>query len=98
MLEQITQLLNSKLAITFALITSLLVLRVLDVRLIRKQATIVSEQQRRWISHAKNLVFVVILFALIFVWWPELRQFGLSLAAVAVAFVIAAKELFLCLL
>ncbi len=88
---------NPKLVATLACIVLFLVIRVVGVRLIRRQSTVVSEQQRRWISHTKNGVFALLLLTLILIWWPELRQFGLSIAAVAVAFVIASKELFLCI-
>jgi len=67
------------------------------VSMIRKKADIISEEQRRWISRAKNIILATILFTLFFLWWPELRQFALSIAAVAVAFVIASKELILCI-
>ena len=88
---------SHKLFISFIVVFTLLGLRVYLVRMIKKKSDVLSEDQRRWISRAKNGIFAVILFALIMLWWPELRQFALSIAAVAVAFVIASKELILCI-
>jgi len=94
--EVLTNILSHKLVISAAIIAALLGVRFLFVRLIRQKSEVLSEEQRRRISRAKNGVFAIILFALITIWWPELRQFALSIAAVAVAFVIASKELILC--
>lgn len=88
---------SQKLFISFAIVFILLGLRFVLVRMIRHRSDVLSEDQRRWISWAKNGVFAIILLGLIMLWWPELRQFALSIAAVAVAFVIASKELILCI-
>lgn len=88
---------DGKLTYSLVVITTLLLLRSVLLRYIKKHPVIVHEQQRRWISHLKNGVFTVIVFALIVLWWPEIREFGLSIAAVAVALVIALKELLLCI-
>ncbi len=72
------------------------VARWLLIRLIRGGADIMTENQRRWINQVKNGFFVVVLLGLAFVWLPEIETFALSITAVAVAFVIATKELILC--
>lgn len=95
--EYIADFLSHKLFISLVVIVALLGLRGLLVRLIRRKADILSEEQRRWTSRAKNVVVAAILVILIFLWWPELHRFALSIAAVAVAFVIASKELILCI-
>jgi len=95
--DYITDILNHKPLVTLAIGLSLLGLRFAVVRLIKRKSEVLSDQQRRWIYHTKNITLALILFAIIFIWWPELRQFALSIAAVAVAFVIASKELILCI-
>jgi len=95
--DYITDILNHKLLVTLAIGLSLLGLKFAVVRLIKRKSEVLSDQQRRWIYHTKNITLALILFAIIFIWWPELRQFALSIAAVAVAFVIASKELILCI-
>lgn len=44
----------------------------------------------------KNITLLIIVFIFLFMWGDELRSLALSLAAVAVAFVIALKEVILC--
>lgn len=97
MLDYLSTISSSKPIISLVLFLLLMLMRAVLVRLIRKQSAVLSEQQRRWISYSKNGSFALILVVLILLWWPEVRQFGLSIAAVAVAFVIASKELILCI-
>lgn len=85
-----------RIVITAVLILALLVARWLIIRLIRHGAEILNENQRKWISQVRNGLFVVALVGLVFIWLPEIETFALSITAVAVAFVIATKELILC--
>lgn len=78
-------------------IVLLLLARWLLIRLIRHGAHILSENQRKWISQVKNGFFIALLLGIAFAWLPELETFALSITAVAVALVIATKELILCL-
>ncbi len=66
------------------------------VQLIRKDHNFLNEKHRTWISRTKNIKFLIILLLMLSIWWVELEKYALSFAAVAVAIVIASKELILC--
>lgn len=67
------------------------------VRAVRGSASILTDRQRWWISMVKNLATAALFAGLVAIWAGEIRAFALSIAAVAVAFVIATKELWLCM-
>ena len=52
---------------------------------------------RRWNANIRNALLLVAMVGLLMIWAPQLRTFALSLTAVAVAVVVATKELLLCL-
>jgi small-conductance mechanosensitive channel len=54
------------------------------------------QNRRKWISSVKNITFIVIVFIFFMMWGKELRTLAFSLAAVAVAIVIAFKEIIMC--
>lgn len=97
MTDSFLTLAGGKLSYSILIVTTLLLIRSVLLRYIKKHPKIVHEQQRRWISHLKNGIFTTVAVILLLFWWPELREFGLSIAAVAVALVIALKELLLCI-
>ncbi len=66
------------------------------VRAVRGGAEILTDRQRWWISMVKNLAAAALFAGLVAIWADEIKAFALSIAAVAVAFVIATKELWLC--
>lgn len=86
-----------------SIITSLIfivvvgVIRTFLIRYIRKDAEILGKEQRRWIIRVKNIASVTILFGLVMIWAPQLHTFAISIAAFAVALVVATKEMILCL-
>lgn len=96
MLDLLTTLLEHKLTLTVIVVGVIQLFRIYTVKLIRRDADVLSEQQRRWISRIKNSLLALMMFVLITIWWPELKQFAFSIAAVAVALVVASKELILC--
>lgn len=82
-----------------ATIMALLVLavaRFIANRAIRSRRGLAPYEQRRWIATSRNLFVALVIVALVMIWAPQLRTFALSLTAVAVAIVIATKELLLC--
>lgn len=82
-----------------ATVTVLLILavaRFIANRAIRSRQGLATYEQRRWIATSRNLFVALGIVALVMIWAPQLRTFALSLTAVAVAVVIATKELLLC--
>lgn len=87
-----------------ALVAATHLLRAGLTRLIRERGgdrgaggEVLSDRQRRWISRARALTWLAAVLGLAAIWAPALHAFALSLTAVAVAVVIATKELILCL-
>lgn len=78
------------------LIILLLFIRFFFVYLIKRNSEILTEGQRQWLFRVKNITWLIILLGLLSLWWPELSNFAFSIAAVALALVIATKELILC--
>lgn len=86
-----------------ALFTSVLlflavgVVRGLLIRYVRKDSEVLDKDQRRWIIRIKNAAAIIIFIGLALIWAPQLHTFALSIAAFAVALVVATKEMILCL-
>lgn len=56
------------------------------------------ESKRHWMIQTKNLSVALVFVSLLVIWGSEIRTFAISVVAVAVAIVIATKELILCVL
>ncbi|RUO21492.1 mechanosensitive ion channel domain-containing protein [Aliidiomarina haloalkalitolerans] len=84
------------LASSVVLIAGVSILRFLLGRFIRKSVNS-SELRQRWLVQSRNGLLLFLLLGLMMIWASELRTFALSIVAIAVAFVVATKELILCL-
>ncbi|WP_211091872.1 mechanosensitive ion channel family protein [Vibrio agarilyticus] len=78
------------------LITLIIVIRRIALWRIRGDGDFLSESQRSWMSRTKNGTAVLIIVLLFFIWRSEVSEFALSLTAIAVAVVVASKEIILC--
>ncbi len=87
---------SSLLTSLFFVVTLLFVRRML-IRYIWRDTEVLTHEQRGWIIRIKNLSAIILLLGAILIWAPQLHTFALSLAAFAVAVVIATKEMILCL-
>ncbi|WP_167767165.1 mechanosensitive ion channel family protein [Jannaschia formosa] len=79
------------------LLVVLLAARGIVTGTIRARADLAPQVQRRWLATGRNLFLFIFLVGLVLIWAPQLRTLALSLTAVAVAIVVATKELILCL-
>jgi len=73
-------------------------LRQLGIGLVRRSTDILSAEHRRRISIIHHTSVVLPLVLLVALWLPQIQEFALSITALAVALVIATKELLLCLI
>jgi len=78
-------------------IGAIMLVRGFLIRYLRKDVEILGKEQRRWIIRVKNTAAILIVFGLFLIWAPQLHTFALSIAAFAVALVVATKEMILCL-
>lgn len=80
---------------TAILLLVLGVCRSLTARFIRR-TNITTELRRKWLVQSRNGFLLLLLLGLLIIWGSELRTLALSIVAIAVAFVVATKELILC--
>lgn len=80
-----------------SLILILLAAKLIAGRALRRRDDMTQQVTRRWTANFRNVLILIAVIGLIMIWAPQLRTFALSLTAVAVAIVVATKELILCL-
>jgi small-conductance mechanosensitive channel len=81
---------------SFVFLAAIVVLRFILIRLtMRGNSDILSKDQRRWITRIKNTALILSIIGLMTIWAPQLETFALSLVAIAVAIVVALKEVIL---
>ncbi|MEZ9525201.1 mechanosensitive ion channel family protein [Enterovibrio norvegicus] len=85
-----------KFLFTLIVITVIWIIRRILIRFIWGETNFLSEDQRKWISRTKNGTFTTLLIVMFILWRSEINEFALSLTAIAVAVVVASKEIILC--
>ncbi|NIY83445.1 mechanosensitive ion channel family protein [Vibrio hepatarius] len=89
-------LLTHKLLFTALIILIIALLRRLILSKIRGDVAFVSEERRNWMSRTKNSSSALTVLLLFILWQSEISEFALSVTAIAVAIVVASKEIILC--
>jgi small-conductance mechanosensitive channel len=79
------------------LLAMILIGRLVLMRAVTHSTSLTVETKRRWVLMIRNVIGVVFVMGLVFIWAHELSTFAVSLVAIAVALVLATKELILCL-
>ncbi len=82
---------------TLILIVAIVIPRAFLLRYVRRDAEILDKDQRRWTVRIKNTAAILLMIGMVLIWAPQLHTFALSIAAFAVALVVATKEMILCL-
>lgn len=80
-----------------ALLSALALAWLITGRALRSRDDLSAQVARRWTANVRNALILTAIVGLLLIWAPQLRTFALSVTAVAVAIVIATKELILCL-
>ncbi len=82
---------------TLILFTVIIILRSLTSKFIAR-SVVSTELRRRWLVQVRNGAVLLLLLGLVMIWGEELRALALSIVAIAAAFVVATKELILCVI
>jgi len=91
--NSIWSLLFSSLILIVAIVIARSVLRRVVMRAIQS-----AELRRRWLIQLRNAWLILLVLGMVLIWADELRTLALALVAIAVAFVVATKELILCVI
>ncbi|WP_297476533.1 mechanosensitive ion channel family protein [uncultured Photobacterium sp.] len=94
--EIFTYLLTNKLLFTIIIVAIIALVRRFILSQVRGDEFFVTETQRKWMSRTKNGAFILTLATLFILWRLEINEFALSVTAIAVAIVVASKEIILC--
>lgn len=86
-----------KLASSVLALLAVMAVRAVLAGAIRRRVS-APELRRRWLASIRNALFVLFALALVSIWAETIQTFAVSVIAVAVALVIATKELSMCLL
>ncbi|YCO01608.1 mechanosensitive ion channel family protein [Vibrio sp. VNB-15] len=89
-------LLTHKILFSALILLFIILLRRLILSRIRGDDAFITEEQRSWMSRTKNGIFAITLILLFILWQSEISEFALSVTAIAVAIVVASKEIILC--
>ena len=80
--------------IIFALVLGV---RFAILRFFQKNQKLTLEHRQKWFGYTRNTSVLILLVAMTFVWVEEIRSYALSLTGIAVATVLATKEVVACL-
>ncbi|EGQ7792571.1 mechanosensitive ion channel family protein [Vibrio parahaemolyticus] len=89
-------LLTHKMLFTTLILFFMWLVRRSILSMIRGDHAFLTEDQRSWMSRTKNGTFTFTLLILFILWQSEISEFALSVTAIAVAIVVASKEIILC--
>jgi len=65
---------------------------------ILQRSSLTPEVKRRWLGNLRNIALVVLVLGIVMIWGNQIETFAVSLVAVAAAFVLATREMLLCIL
>jgi small-conductance mechanosensitive channel len=88
--------LSKSLLTSALLILAFVVIRILISRFLKKRIAS-ADLRRKWHVQLRNGLILLLIFGFVVIWSNELRTFAISIVAIAVAFVVATKELILCI-
>ncbi len=94
--QAIEFLLTQKLVLTLIVVILIALVRRIVLSLIRGDRDFITDKQRIWMSVTKNSAFALLVFLVFALWRSEINEFALSVTAIAVAIVVASKEIILC--
>lgn len=97
-MDLIVSILTNKFFLTFVIPAVALTIKFMVVKWCRRRAKSKGDDKRDLINNVKNFINFAMIVSLLSIWAPEIQNFALSIAAFAVAIVIATRELIQCVI
>lgn len=97
-LSEVLTVLVDNLPLTLVLIGVVVLLNILIVRLIFRNSRLSAEARRRWVWTTRNALVGIFILGIVLIWAPQLRTVAAALIAIALALVLATKELISCVM
>ncbi|NCP64808.1 MAG: mechanosensitive ion channel family protein [Paraglaciecola sp.] len=97
-MDWLLNIISNKLFLTFVIPMLALTIKFMAVKWCRRQAKSKGDDKRDLINNIKNFINFALIVALLAIWGAELQKFALSIAAFAVAIVLATRELIQCVI
>ncbi len=93
---------SPELAMQYGFSTVILVLIVIIIRMgihhsLFQSTNLPVESRRRWAVTVRNILLVIFVLVIGFIWAPKIQTFAVSLLAIALALVLATKEIIMCM-
>jgi small-conductance mechanosensitive channel len=83
---------------TLVFVIVLIITRAVIRKAILHRTTLPSHVKQRWLGNLRNVALVIMVLGMLMIWGNQLENFAVSLAAVAAAFVLATREMLMCIL
>lgn len=84
--------------LTLSFVICLIIFRIIIRKAILQRTSLPPEVKRRWLGTLRNIALVIFLLGIVMIWGNQIENFAVSLVAVAAAFVLATREMLLCIL
>ena len=97
-LSEIDRALLRDIIITLLFVFTLILLRTMVRKAILQRNSLEPETKRRWLGSVRNVALLIFALGITMIWGHEIESFAVSLVAVAAAFVLATREMLLCVL
>ncbi len=95
-LSEVLDVLVDNLPLTLVLVSAVVLLNFLIVRLIFRNKRLSAEARRRWVWTTRNTLLAIFILGIVLIWAPQLQTVAAALIAIALAVVLATKELISC--
>jgi small-conductance mechanosensitive channel len=96
--DVIFSIISNQFFLTFLIPSAALTIKFMLVRWCRRRAKSKGDDKRDLINNIKNFINFTLIVSLLALWAPELQKFALSIAAFAVAIVLATREFIQCVI
>lgn len=96
--NEIDRVLLRDITMTSLFLITLIISRAMIRKAILQRSSLQPEVKQRWLGNLRNTALIILTLGIAVIWGNQIESFAVSLVAVAAAFVLATREMLLCIL